>query len=70
MIKDNGSSIIPLYAGSMGNSTNNAVEFGALKLGLEILSHERMTNTIMEGDSILVINTTKRLQNATRVGKV
>jgi ribonuclease HI len=54
----------------MGNSTNNTMEFGALELGLEILSCERMTNTIMEGDSTLVINTVKRLQNGTRVGKV
>jgi ribonuclease HI len=29
-----------------------------------------MTNTIVEGDSTLVINTVKRLQNDTRVGKV
>jgi ribonuclease HI len=47
----------------MGNLTNNSVEFGALELGLEILSRKRMTNTIMEGDSTLVINMAKRLQN-------
>jgi ribonuclease HI len=51
VIRDNGGNIIQLYAGSMGNSTNNAGEFGALELGLEILSRERMTNTIVEGDS-------------------
>jgi ribonuclease HI len=54
----------------MGKSTNNAAEFRALEIGLEILSRERMTNTIVEGDSTLVINTVKRLQNGTRVGKV
>jgi ribonuclease HI len=54
----------------MGNSTNNVAEFGALELGLKILSHERMKNIIVEGDSTLVINMTKRLQNGTRVGKV
>jgi ribonuclease HI len=54
----------------MGNSTNNDVEFGALELGLEILSHKRMKNTTMEGYSTLVINMVKRLQNGTRVGKV
>jgi hypothetical protein len=70
VIRDSGGNIIRLYAGSMGKSTNNAVEFGALEIGLEILSYERMTNTIMEGDSTLVINTVKRLQNGTRVGKV
>jgi ribonuclease HI len=58
-IKDSGGNIIRLYAGSMGNSTNNATEFGALELGLEILRREGMTNTIVEGDSTLVINTTK-----------
>jgi ribonuclease HI len=70
VIRDSGGNIIWLYAGSLGNSTNNAAEFGALELGLEILSRERMTNTIVEGDSTLVINTVKRLQNGTRVGKV
>jgi ribonuclease HI len=57
-------------AGSIENSTNNTIKFGALELGLEILNRERMTNTIVEGDSTLVINMTKRLQNGTGVGKV
>jgi ribonuclease HI len=70
VIRDSGGNIIRLYMGSMGNSTNNVEEFGVLELGLEILSRERMTNTIVEGDSTLVINTAKRLQNDTRVGKV
>ena len=70
VFRDSGGNIIRLYAGSMGNSTNNAMEFGSLELGLEILSRGRMTNTIVEGDSTLVINTVKRLQNGTRVGKV
>jgi ribonuclease HI len=54
----------------MGNSTNNALEFRALEISLEILSHERMKNAIVEGDSTLVINMVKRLQNGTRVGNV
>jgi hypothetical protein len=70
VIRDSGGNIIRLYAGSMGNSTNNATEFGALEISLRILRRERMTNTIVEGDSTLVINMTKRLQNGTRVGKV
>jgi len=70
VIRDSGGNIIFLYARSMGNSTNNAVEFGALEFGLEILRCERMKNTIVEGNSTLVINMTKRLQNGTRVGKV
>jgi ribonuclease HI len=70
VIRDSGGNIIRVYAGSLGNSTSNAAEFGALELGLEILRRERMTNTIMEGDSTLVINTVKRIQNGTRVVKV
>jgi ribonuclease HI len=70
LIRDSEGNIIWLYAGSLGNSTNNPTEFGALETGLEILSHERMTNAIVEGDSTLVINTVKRLQNGTRVGKI
>jgi ribonuclease HI len=65
-----GGNIIWLYAGSLGNSTNNTVEFGSMELGLEILRRERMTDIIVEGDSTLVINMVKRLQNGTRVGKV
>jgi ribonuclease HI len=70
VIRDSGGNIIHLYAGSMGKSTNNGTEFRDLEIGLEILSCERMKNTIVEGDSTLVINTVKRLQNDTRVGKV
>jgi ribonuclease HI len=70
VIKDNDGNITQLYIRSMGNSTNKAEEFGSLELGLEILRHERMTNTIVECDSTLVINMEKRLQNGTRVGKV
>jgi ribonuclease HI len=70
VIRDSGDNIIQLYVGSMGKSTNNAAKFRALEIGLKILSRERMTNTIVEGDSTLVINTVKRLQNGTRVGKV
>jgi ribonuclease HI len=70
VIRDIGGNIIWLYAGSMGKSTNDATKFGAMELGLEILRRERMKNTIVEGDSTLVINMVKRLQNDTRVGKV
>jgi len=70
VIRDSDENIIWFYTGSMGNSTNNTVEFGALETGLEILIYERMTNTIMEGDSTLVINIVKRIQNGTRVGKI
>ena len=54
----------------MGKSTNNATKFESLEIDLEILSRERMINTIVEGDSTLVINMVKRLQNSTRVGKI
>jgi ribonuclease HI len=70
VIKDSDGNIIWLYARSMENSTKNAVEFGSLEIGLDILIHERMKNTIVEGDSTLVINTVKRLQNGTTLGKV
>jgi ribonuclease HI len=59
VIRDNKGNIIRLYAGSLGNSTNNVAEFRALETGLEILSWEGMKNAIVEGDSMLVINTDK-----------
>jgi ribonuclease HI len=70
VIRDSKGNIIRLYVGSLGNSTNNAAEFGALETGLEILSREGMTNAIVEGDSALVINTVRKLQNGTRIGKI
>ena len=47
--------------GSLGNSTNNAAEFGALETSLDILIWEGMTNTIVDGDSALVINIVRKL---------
>jgi ribonuclease HI len=70
VIRDSQGKIIWLYTRSLGNSTNNAVEFGALEISLEILHWEGMTNFIVEGDSMLVINTVRKLQNGTRVGKM
>jgi hypothetical protein len=70
VIRDSGGTILRLYAGSIGNSTNNATEFGALELGLEILHREGMMNAIVEGDSTLVVNIAKKLQYGTKVGKV
>jgi len=70
LIRDSKGNIIQMYARSVGKSTNNAMEFRALETGLEILSQEGMKNVIVEGDSTLVINTVRRLQNGTRVGKI
>jgi ribonuclease HI len=70
VIGDDQGKIIRLYTGSLGNSTNNAVEFRSLEIGLEILRREGMTNIVVEGDSMLVINTARKLQNDTKVGKI
>jgi ribonuclease HI len=70
IISDSQGKIIRLYTGSPGNSTNNAVEFGGLETGLEILHMEGMTNVVVEGDSMLVINIVRKLQNNTKVGKI
>ena len=70
VIRDNKGNIIQLYARSLGNSTNNAAEFRALETGLEILSQEGMTNAIVEGDFVLVINIVRKLQNGTIMRKI
>jgi ribonuclease HI len=70
VIRDSQEKNIWLYTGSLGNSTNNATEFGALETSLEILQQEGMTNIIVEGYSMLVINTVRKLQNGTRVGNI
>jgi len=70
VIRDNKGNIIRLYARSLGNSTNNAMKFKALETGMEILSWEGMIDAIVEGDFALVINTVRKLQNGTRMGKI
>jgi ribonuclease HI len=70
VIGDDQGKIRRLYTGSLGNSTNNVVEFRSLEIGLEILRREGMTNIVVEGDSMLVINTARKLQNDTKVGKI
>ena len=70
VIRDSKGNIIWLYVGSLRNATNNVVKFKALKTDLDILSREGMKNAIVEGDLKLVINTIRRLQNGTRVGKI
>jgi len=69
VLRDSQGNIIRLYTGSLGNSTNNAVEFGALEIGLEILHREAISNAIVEGDSMLVINTVRKLQNGNQHSK-
>jgi ribonuclease HI len=70
VIRYNKGNIIWLYIGSLGNSTNNVVKFGALETGFKILSRDGMKNIIVEGDSTLIINTVRRLQNGTIVGNI
>jgi ribonuclease HI len=70
VIRDGQGKIIRLYTGSPGNSTNNAAEFGALETGLQILHREGITNVVVEGDSMLVINTVRKIENDTKVGKI
>jgi ribonuclease HI len=70
VIRDSQERIIQLYTRSLGNSTNNATKFGALETVLEILHREGMENVIVEGDSMLVINTVRKLQNDTKMGKI
>jgi ribonuclease HI len=70
VIRESKGNIIWSYVVSLGNSTYNIAEFGAMETVLEILIREGITNSIMEGDSTLVINTVRRLQNGTRVGKI
>ena len=41
-----------------------------METGLEILHREGMENVIVEGDSMIIINTVRKLQNDTKVGKI
>jgi len=49
---------------------NNEAEFNALKQGLEIARRGRFQKLVMEGDSTLVINIMKKLQQGTHWEKI
>jgi len=70
VIRDSSGKIICLYVVSIGNTTNNAAEFGVLEQGLEILIRKGHVNVTVEGDSALVIRIVKILQCGTNIGKV
>ena len=61
--------ILHIYYRALGESTNNEMEFSALKHGLIILKSLRKCNVIVEGDSSLVISTTKSIQGGTKANK-
>jgi len=53
-----------------GIESNNEVEFNALKQGLEIARRERIQKLVVEGDSTLVIDIVKKLQQGTHWEKI
>ena len=59
-----------VYSYPLGKATNNEAEFAALEQGLQILIQLGKDATIVEGDSLLAINATKKLQNGSQPGKV
>lgn len=55
-----------IYRRALRERMNNEMEFAALEHGLRILKSQRKCNVIVEGDSVLVITTAKRIQGGTK----
>lgn len=63
-------SIISLFYGHLGNTTNNMEELMALELCLEFLKHDHYQNVIIESNLELVIDVAKRISHGIGMVKV
>jgi ribonuclease HI len=62
--------ILRIYAKFIGIENNNAVELQALEAGLNIAIRESFHMLIIEGDSQLIIQMLRRLQNGIPLSKL
>lgn len=65
VFRDDRGRILRIYAMDCGNATNNEVELHALKKELEIAIREKYQKLQVEGDSKMVIDIVKHVQQGT-----
>jgi ribonuclease HI len=58
------------FLGSNGSNTNNAIELEALEIGLHISIAQKYQRLIVEGNSLILVNSLKCLLNGTKLEKM
>lgn len=62
VIRDEKGNIVVIFHSHLGNATNNMVELLAIKKSLDILRDLNMSNTIIDVESELTINSIKKIK--------
>jgi len=62
--------ILHIFSESIGINSNNVAELQALLSGLVIAKKHGWSALVLEGDSLIIINTIKKLINDTSLGKL
>jgi len=70
IIRDSKGNLKQLYYGSLGWDTNNSAELEGLWQGLSIAKELNLKPLLIEGDSQIIINMAKRIQNGSQTRKV
>ena len=69
-MRNNVGSIVGVFWGSIGTTTNNATELEGMLFCLEWEIQQNWHPIIIEGYSMLIINMAKRLQASSKEGKI
>jgi ribonuclease HI len=70
VFRDSNGTILRIYAGNLGISSNNATELWVLLSRVRITKKQAYSKLIIEGDSQLIINMLIHLQNGSPLWKV
>lgn len=62
--------ILGIFWGSIGDSTNNVAEIKVLLVGLDMIQTNGWHLTILEGDSQIILQMAEKLRNGKQVHKV
>eukprot|EP00253_Pinus_taeda_P022878 PITA_22878 len=70
VIRNHNGEILYIYSQALGEGTNNEMEFAALEKGLRILSLNRTSNVVIEGDSEVSITAARKIYRGTPTSRV
>ena len=70
MIRNSEGSILGVFWGAIGETTNNVAEINALMIGLDMVQTNGWQPTIVEGDSLIIIQMANKILNGRHVHKL
>lgn len=70
IIRNNVGEILHIYSKSLGEGTNNQMEFVAMERGLRILINNQVGTAVVEGDTELAIIAARKLYRGAKASKV